>query len=197
MFCSIEIRDDLGNLKELCILRIEVEDLRVKDKLGKQNFHEDIKKTVEPVADKIKDTSEDVTKTMIANSKQNSKPHANLNDKLLGIKNDGCNLASSLLSPLSEIAYAQHATQFKLIKYPEANWVKNLLITKTIPNMIYDNLMTLCDTDKNFELKANLLKKITNENYNVDHAKIYAEVSCFIMRTKSILMKKIRAKKQR
>ena len=41
---------------------------------------------------------------------------------------------------------------------------------KTIPVALYDNLLKFRDTDKRFELKGNLLKEITNQNYSVDLA---------------------------
>ena len=46
--------------------------------------------------------------------------------------------------------------------------VNNLLIHYTIPVTLYDNLLTFRDTGKEIPLKLDLLKKITNKNYNVD-----------------------------
>ena len=43
MLFKIKIRDDLENLEELASLKNQVEDLRVQDKLGKQNYHEEKK----------------------------------------------------------------------------------------------------------------------------------------------------------
>ena len=39
--------------------------MRLQDKLGKQKFHEKIKKVFEPVTDVFKNISEDVTKLMM------------------------------------------------------------------------------------------------------------------------------------
>ena len=45
MLYSLEIRgDDLENLGELASLQNQVEETRVQDKLGKQHFHEKMKK---------------------------------------------------------------------------------------------------------------------------------------------------------
>ena len=41
-----------------------------------------------------------------------------------------------------------------------------------IPITLYNNILTFRDTGKEFELKGNLLKMITNKNYNVDHASL-------------------------
>ena len=45
-----------------------------------------------------------------------------------------------------------------------------MLIHNTIPVTLHDNLITFCDTNKQFELKSELLKMITNKNCNVDLA---------------------------
>ena len=45
-------------------------------------------------------------------------------------------------------------------------------INKTIPVTLHDNLLTFRDTNKQFELKGELLKMITNKNYNVDLASL-------------------------
>ena len=41
---AIKNREDLENLEELASLKSQVEDFRLQDKLGKQNFHHNIKK---------------------------------------------------------------------------------------------------------------------------------------------------------
>ena len=50
-----------------------------------------------------------------------------------------------------------------------------MLIHKTIPITLHNNLLTFCDTGKIFELKADLLKMITKKNYNVDLASLQDE----------------------
>ena len=42
-------REYLENLEELISLQTQVKVVRQQDKLGKQNFHEDMKKVIEPV----------------------------------------------------------------------------------------------------------------------------------------------------
>ena len=82
--------------------------------------------------------------------------------------NDRGKLASYLLYPLSEITNPEHTGQFKIVKDSNSNRVNDILINKTIPSTLYDNLLTFRDTDKKFELERDLLKMITNKNYNVD-----------------------------
>ena len=47
-----------------------------------------------------------------------------------------------------------------------------MLLHKTIPFTLYNNLLTFRETSEENELKADLLKVITNKNYNVDLASI-------------------------
>ena len=49
MLYSIKNVDDLENINELASLQNQVKAVRLQDKLGKQNFHENMKKVFEPV----------------------------------------------------------------------------------------------------------------------------------------------------
>ena len=80
MWFSILHSDDLENLEELTSLKSQVEEIRLQDKLGKQNFHEDMKKLYELLTDTIKGTSRDITKTMKETSTKNKKLLESLND---------------------------------------------------------------------------------------------------------------------
>ena len=64
MLYSTINRGDLEKLEELGSLQSPIEDLRLRDKLGKQNFHGDMKKYYEPLTGTIKETSRDIKKTM-------------------------------------------------------------------------------------------------------------------------------------
>ena len=86
--------------------------------------------------------------------------------------NDRGILASYLMSPLSKITNPENSTQFKLGKYSNSNRVNDLKINKTIPITLYNNFLTFRDTGKEFELKGNFLKMITNKNFNVDLASL-------------------------
>ena len=43
-----------------------------------------------------------------------------------------------------------------------------MLLHNSLPILLHDNLLTFRDTSKVFELKGDLLKMITNKNYDVD-----------------------------
>ena len=131
-----------------------------------------MKKVFEHVTKSIKDVSEEVTKTMTENPIKNNQALENLNNKLLEILNDRGILASYLMSPLFKITNPENSTQFKLVKESSSNRVNDLLIHNTIPITLYNNLLTFRDTGKEFELKGDLLKMITNKNFNVDLASL-------------------------
>ena len=172
MLYSIKNREDLENLEELVSLQDQVKVVRLQDKLGKQNFHEDMKKVFEPVTKSLENTSETLTKTITESDKENNLALENLNKKLLEIMNDRGILASYLMSLLSKITNPENSTQFKLVKDSSSNRVNDLLIHNTIPITLYNNLLTFRDTGKEFELKGDLLKMITNKNFNVDLASL-------------------------
>ena len=109
---------------------------------------------------------------MAENSFKNNQALENLNNQLLEIMNDRGILASYLMSPLSKITNPENTTQFKLVKDSNSNRVNDLLIKNTIPITLQDNLLTFRDTNKVFELKGDILKMITNKNYNVDLASL-------------------------
>ena len=104
MSFSIKSREDLENLNKLVSSNNQVEGLRLQYKLGKQNFHDNVKNVFEPVTDTIKNSSEDFTKTMMLTSKENNKALENSNNKLLQIMNERGILASFSLTPSSKIS---------------------------------------------------------------------------------------------
>ena len=128
-----------------------------------------MEKVFEPVTKTSKDVSEEMTKTKTETSMINNKALENLIIKLLQTMNDRGILATFLIAPLSKITNPENTSQFKLLKDQNSNGVKDLLLKNTIPIILHDNLLTFRDTGKMFE-KKDLLKIITNKNYNVDLA---------------------------
>ena len=158
MLYSIKDREDLENLEELVSLQDQVKVVRLKDKLGKQNFHKDMKKAFEPVTISLENTSENLTKAITESSKENNLALENLNNKLLEIMNDRGILASYLMSPLSKITNLENTSQFKLVKDHNSNRVNDLLTKNKIPITLYGNMLTFRDTNKQFELTGDLLE---------------------------------------
>ena len=172
MLCAIKNNDDLESLNELVMLQNQVKAVRLQDKLGKQNFHEDMKKVFEPVTKSLENTSENLAKPLTESSTKNNQAIENLKNELLEIKNDRGILPSYLMSPLSKIINPENSSQFRLVKDSNSNRVNELKINKTIPITLHDNLLTFRDTNKVFELKGDLLEKITKSKYNVDLASL-------------------------
>ena len=172
MLYPIKEREDLEKLNEAVSLQNQVKVVRLQNKLGEQNFHEDMKKVFEPVTKSLENTSENLTKAITENSIKNNEAIENINNKLLEIMNDRGIITSYLISPLAKIFNPENSTQFKLVKDSGSSRVNDLLIHNSIPITLYNNLLTFRDTGKEFELKGDLLKMITNNNYNVDHASL-------------------------
>ena len=108
----------------------QVKAVRLQNRLGKQNSHEDMKKLIEPVSKSNKDVSEEVTKTKTETSANNNKVIENLNNKFLRTMNDRGKIANYLLSPLSKISNPEKTNQFKLVKESTSIRVYDLFIQK-------------------------------------------------------------------
>ena len=85
---SIKNIEELEKLYKLVSLQRQNKEVRLQDKLGKQNSHEKIEKLFEPLNDTIRKTSEKLTKILTENSNKNNKTLEKLDDKLLEIRND-------------------------------------------------------------------------------------------------------------
>ena len=131
-----------------------------------------MKKVFEPVTKLLENTSQGITKAITETSIKNNLAIENINNNLLEIKNDRGILATYLMSPLSRITNPDNASQFRLVKDSSSNRVNDLKINKTIPITLYGNMLTFRDTNKQFELKGDLLEMITNSKFNVDLASL-------------------------
>ena len=172
MLLPIKDGEDLDKLEELASLQDQVKVVRLQDKLGKQNFHEDMKKVSEPVTKSLENTSENLTKAITESSKENNLALENLNNKLIEIMNDRGILATYLMSSLSKITNLENTSQIKLVKDSSSNRVNDSKIHNSIPLTLYGNIIAFRDTGKEFELTCDLLKMITNKNFNVDLASL-------------------------
>ena len=172
MLYSIKDRENLENLEELVSLQDQVKVVKLQDKLGKQNFLEDMKNVFEPKTKSLENTSQDITKTITETSFKNNQAIENLNKKLLQIMNDRGILASYLMTPLSKITNPENTSQFKLLKDHNSNRVNDLLMKNKIPITLYGNILTFRDTGKEFELPGDLLEMMTDIKYNVNLASL-------------------------
>ena len=129
----------------------------MQDKIGKQNFHGDMKKVYKTVTKFIKDVSGNITKTIAETSNNNNIAIENFNSQLLEIMID--RFISILFDVSStKTTNPENTSQFKLVKDPNSNRVIDLIIHNSIPITLQDNLLTFRDSNKKMELKGELLK---------------------------------------
>ena len=169
MLFPIKNREDLKNLNDALLLQNQVQEVRLQNKLGDQNYHEDINKFFKPMTDELKNTSEKITRTLTENSINNNKAIENLNEKILELMDEKGMIASYLTSSLVEVFKKDNKSQFRLRKDPDSTKLNDFLIHGKIPVTIFSNMITFRDTDKTFRLEGDLLKVITNHKFNVDH----------------------------
>ena len=170
MMFPIRNVEDLQNLNDTVSLQNQVKIVRLQDKLGEQNFHEDMTKVFEPLTDTLKKTSENITKTITENSINNNKAIENLNEKILELMNDKGMIAPYLASSLVEVFKKDNKSQFRLRKDPNSTQKNDFLIHGAIPVTIFSNMIVFRDSNKSFRLEGDLLKVITIHKFNVDHS---------------------------
>ena len=156
--------EDLQKLNELVSLENQVKAVRLQDKLGKQIFHEDMKKEFEPVTKSIKDVSEEVTKTIPETSIKNNKAVENLNDKVIELMKDKGMIAPYLASSLVNLFKAENKSQFRLLKDFNSTKMNDFLINGGVPVTLFSNMLTFTDSN------GDLLETMTNYDFNVSHS---------------------------
>ena len=170
MLYPINNREDLQKLNDAVLLQNQVQEVRLQNKLGDQNYHEDINKFFKPMTDELKNTSEKITRTLTENSIINNKAIEKLNEKILELMNEQGMIASYLVSSLVEVFKKDNKSQFRLRKDPNSTKLNDFLIHGTIPVTIFSNMIVFRDSNKSFRLEGDLLKVITNYKFNVDHS---------------------------
>ena len=170
MMFAINNREDLDKLNEAVSLQNQVKFVRLQNKLGEQNFHEDIKKVFEPLTETLKKASENITQTITETSVNNNKAIENLNEKNLELMDEKGMIASYLASSLVEVFKKDNKSQFRLRKDTNSTKLNDFLIHGTIPVTIFSNMIVFRDSNKSFRLEGDLLKVITNYKFNVDHS---------------------------
>ena len=81
-------------------------------------------------------------------------------------------LAGYSMSSLSKITNPENTSHFKLGRDYNSNRNNDLIIHNTKSITLFINLLTLRYTNKQFDLKGDLLKMITDKNYNIDLASL-------------------------
>ena len=104
---SIKNNEDLEKLEELASLQ---------NQLGKQIFHEDMKKVVEPVTKSLEKTSQDITKAITETSIKINEAISDLNEKLLDLMKDKSMIDPYLASSLVNLFKPENESQFRFKK---------------------------------------------------------------------------------
>ena len=154
MMFPIRSIEDLQNLNEAVSLQNQVKDVRLQDKLGKQNFHENMEEVFEPLTDTLKKTSDNIAKTITENSFNNNKAIENLNEKILELMNDKGMIAPYITTSLVEVFKKDNKSQFRLRKDPNSTKINDFLIHGNIPVTIFGNMITFGDSNKTFRLEG-------------------------------------------
>ena len=162
--------EDLEKLNELVCLENQVKVVRLQDKVGKQNFHGDLKKVFEPMTNVIKNTSENITKTITGSSIINNKAIENSNEKVLELMNDKGMIARYLASSLVNFFKPANKSQFKLKKGQKSIRMNDFLINSGIPVSLYRHMLTFTDSNESFKLDGGLLETMKIYDLNVNHA---------------------------
>ena len=142
----------------------------MQEKLGKQNFLEDLKKIYKPLTDLIKDVFENVTKTISETSMKNTKAISDLNEKVLEVMNENGLIAPYLASSLVNLFKPENRSQFRLKKDLNLSMMSDFSINGGIPVSSLSNMITSKDSNNTFKLDGDLLETIANYDFNVDQS---------------------------
>ena len=103
----------MESLEELALLQNQVDEFRLKDKLGKKNFHEKVKQLRKPFIDTIETASDNLTKTISETYNDNNKAIEKLNEKVLELMNDKGLVAPYLACSLVNIFKSEKRSHFR------------------------------------------------------------------------------------
>ena len=154
MMFPIRNIEDLQNLNEAVLLQNQVKVVRLQDKLGKQNVHQNMEEVFEPFTDTLKKNSENITKSITETSINNNKAIEKLNEKFLGLMNDKGMIPPFLASSLVEVFKSDNKSQFRLREDPDSTKLNDFLIHGNMPVTIFSNMITFRDSKKTFKLEG-------------------------------------------
>ena len=96
--------------------------------MGEQNNHGDTKILFEAITGTIRNTIENLTKTVTETSIKNNEAISDLNEKSLELMNDKGMIAPNLASSLVYLFTPEKKSQFKIIKYLNSTKLNDFLI---------------------------------------------------------------------
>ena len=153
---------NLQKLNEAISLQNQVHEVRLQDKLGDQNYHEDAKKLFKPMTDVIKNTSENLTKTITETSINNNRAIENINEKVLELMSYKGLITPYLASSLVNFSKPENRSQIKLKKDLNSTKMNDFLMNEGIPVTLVSIMLIFRDSNKSFKLDGDLLETMTN-----------------------------------
>ena len=84
--------------------------------------------------------------------------------------NDKGMIAPYLASSLVNLFKPENKSQFKLTKDLSSTKMNDFKINESIPVTLYSNMLTFRDSNKSFKLDEDLLKTMTNYQFNAGHS---------------------------
>ena len=170
MLYPINYREDSQKLGEAVSLQNQVKAVRLQDKLGEQNYHQNAEKLYKPLTDTIKDTSENLTQTITETYINNNKAIEKINGKFLELMKDKSLMAPYLVFPLVNLFKPEIERQFGFKKDLSSTEMNDFLINDGIPVTLFSNIITFRDSNKSFKLDGDLLETMTNFDSNDSHS---------------------------
>ena len=128
------------------------------------------KKLIKSMTDAIKDTSDNLTKTITESSINNNKAIEKLNERILELMNDKGLIAPYSTSSLVNLFKPESKSQFRIKKDLNSTKMNDLLINEGIPVTLFSNMITFRDSNKSFKLDGDLLETLTNYVFNGSHS---------------------------
>ena len=156
----------MEKLIELVSLQDQVKCLRLQDKLGKQNFHGDMKKVFELITDYVKQTAQETIgapeDTARATELKGEETNNAINKMGDSIKY-AINFDLRLTEPLSEVANSKITSQFRL----QVNlFSKKFYITKNVSIAFHGKSLAFIGSNEKSDLEGDILELMTNQNFN-------------------------------
>ena len=153
---QIKNRNDLQKLEELASLQNQVEELRLQDKPGGQNYQQKTKKLFETLTDAIKNTYQDIIKAITKTSFKNNQAVWDLNENVLELMNGKGMIVPYLASSSVNLLKPENKSQFLLIKDYVSTRMNDFLLNTTIPVTLNSKMLIFRDSIKSFKLDEGL-----------------------------------------
>ena len=119
------------------------------------------------MTDAIKDTSDNLTKTITESSIENNQAIENSSERNMEMMNDKGLIAPYLASSFVFLFKPENKSQFRFKKDISSTKMNYFLIIGGIPVTLFSNMITFTDSNKSFKSDGDFLETMTNDDFNV------------------------------